>query len=237
MLDYIRQIEVFDPDTFNTPVHVIGAGATGSWLVLALAKLGIKNITVWDFDDIEEHNIPNQAYRKHVTTREAWAWNDEDTDVGRPKVTALQQLAWEMSDITVNIKNEAVTGATRLEGIVICMTDTMKSRKEIWEGAVKFKVPVKLYIEPRMGLDSGRLYCVDPMNLRHIENYERTFYTDEEAEESACGASQSVVATAMMIASMVAWRVINYHNGEDMANQYLIDCRHKCGIMMNNWEG
>jgi tRNA A37 threonylcarbamoyladenosine dehydratase len=61
-LDVRRHAELFDPHTFNTPVTIIGAGATGSWLAIALAKLGIDNISIWDFDKVEEHNIPNQAF-------------------------------------------------------------------------------------------------------------------------------------------------------------------------------
>ena len=62
MIDVSRHRELFNPENFNTPIHIIGVGATGSWLALGLAKLGLSNITVWDFDSIEEHNIANQAY-------------------------------------------------------------------------------------------------------------------------------------------------------------------------------
>ena len=47
---------------FNTPIHIIGCGATGSWVALMLAKMGISNITCWDFDKVEEHNLPNQFF-------------------------------------------------------------------------------------------------------------------------------------------------------------------------------
>ena len=43
--NFSRHKQLFDPENFNTPVTVLGAGATGSFLVLFLAKLGIKNIT------------------------------------------------------------------------------------------------------------------------------------------------------------------------------------------------
>ena len=60
-LDISRHKELFNPYYFNTPVTIIGAGATGSWLALMLAKLGIQDITVYDFDVVEEHNVPNQG--------------------------------------------------------------------------------------------------------------------------------------------------------------------------------
>ena len=53
-LDIRRHMELFNPEKFTLPVHIIGAGATGSWLALSLAKLGITNITVWDFDVVAD---------------------------------------------------------------------------------------------------------------------------------------------------------------------------------------
>lgn len=55
---------------------VCGAGAVGSNLVNNLARQGIQNITVIDFDRVEEHNISTQIYTER--------------DVGLFKVEALQ---------------------------------------------------------------------------------------------------------------------------------------------------
>ena len=62
-IDTRRHIDVFSPDLFGKRrIDVIGAGATGSRVVLALAKLGLDNIHVWDFDHVEAHNIANQVF-------------------------------------------------------------------------------------------------------------------------------------------------------------------------------
>ena len=91
-LDTRRHLELFDPHTFNDKVTVIGAGATGSWLVLQLANLGITDINVYDFDIVEEHNVPNQLYGiKHV---------------GMPKVEALREIIKEYTGTEIKIKNE-----------------------------------------------------------------------------------------------------------------------------------
>lgn len=236
-MDYSRQETIFIPDEFKTPIHVIGAGATGSWLVLALAKLGIKDITVWDFDEVEEHNIPNQAYRLQyqdvIPESQDWEYS---TDISKPKVVALADMVKSFTGIDIKPRNQRVTGKEKLEGIVFVMTDTMHSRKDIWDMALKYKIPVKLVVEPRMGVDGGRIYCVDPMNVNHVKQYEQTLYTDAEAEVSACGISQSVVATAMQIASMCAWKVINFHNKDTLGNQYLVDARYSSGIYITKWE-
>jgi len=114
-LDLIRHLELFNPDTFKTPITVLGAGATGSWLALALAKLGIEDITVWDYDTVESHNIPNQSYGID--------------DIEQYKVIALQSDIETATGINIKIKPEKFTNQ-KLNGFVFLMVDSMTERKE-----------------------------------------------------------------------------------------------------------
>ena len=77
-MDYRKQINLIDAEEVNVPINVIGCGALGSWLVLFLLKMGFKNITVYDFDNIEEHNIPNQCF--------------SENQIGMAKVDAMDSL-------------------------------------------------------------------------------------------------------------------------------------------------
>lgn len=209
-MDISRHRELFEPYNFNTPVHIIGAGATGSWLALILAKLGIENITVWDFDKVEEHNISNQGYSIH--------------DIGELKVEALKQLVHSDTGIEIKTKEEKVVDQ-RLSGVVFLMVDTMKSRKEIWENCIKMKSRVKLLVEPRMGVDVGRIYNVNPTDLTEIEKYENTYYSDDVGEVSACGNSLSIITSAMTIASWCGRQLIEFHNGNELDNEILFDLK------------
>lgn len=220
MMDMIRQLELFDPYNFNTPITVIGAGATGSWLVLALAKLGIKDITVYDFDTIEAHNIPNQAF--------------SISQIGQPKVDALYDEIHCATGTEIKIKNEKYTNQ-RLNGIVFLMVDSMAERKRIWETSIKMKPSIKLLIEPRMGLNLGRIYNVIPTSLNHIKEYEQTYYNDDNAEVSACGASMTVITTAISIASICARQVINFANDTELDNEIIIDLMYN-NFMNTQWE-
>jgi molybdopterin-synthase adenylyltransferase len=61
---FIRQRDVLPPDKLaKLAISVIGCGAVGSFTVLTLAKMGITDITVYDGDKVEEHNLPNQWYK------------------------------------------------------------------------------------------------------------------------------------------------------------------------------
>ena len=225
-MDLIRHMELFNPYEFKDNVTIIGAGATGSWLALSLAKLGIENITVYDFDVVEEHNIPNQAYNLKSF--------DGDGHIGVPKVKALWDMVFLATGTQINIKNEKYTNQ-RLSGIVFLMVDSMEERKRIWENSIKFKPSIRLLVEPRMGLDVGRVYNVIPTDMQHIEQYEATYYSDDVAEVSACGASMTVISTALGISSWCVRQLINFHNGEELDNEILIDFKYN-NIVTARWD-
>lgn len=210
-------MNVFNPDTFNAqgiPVHIIGVGATGSRIALGLAKLGIQNISVWDPDTVAEHNIPNQAFRLR--------------DIGDSKVGALYGLISEATGTLIVPKQEAVDGSQKLSGIVFVLTDTMSSRKQIWERSLRFNLQVKLMVETRMGADSLRVYAINPFRPAHVKAWEATLYDDSEAEVSACGASISVGATAETVSGLAQWAFISWWNieqgkaGEPFPNEIIM---------------
>lgn len=206
-LDIRRHQELFDGDTFNKKVTIIGAGATGSWLALQLAKLGITNIHVYDFDVVEEHNIPNQIFGlQHI---------------GKPKVEALYDIIQEQTGTQIHINNMPYVDQ-RLSGYVFAMVDSMAVRKQIFDQC-KYKRNVHHFIEPRMGLNEARIYNVDPCDANQVEKYEGCWYSDDEAEVSACGTSQSVITTALFTASTCARQLINHHNGVELDNELLVD--------------
>ena len=194
--DYWRQLDVFDPSKFNTPVVIIGAGAIGSWTALVLAKSGVENITVYDKDVIDSHNPPNQPY----------GINDD----GKLKVSALKERIKMDTGIEINTFNEFVTKDTKLKGIVYVCTDTMSSRKEIWESCLKYNIEVPLMVETRLGAEIGKIYTINPLDPNHIEKYEQTLYSDEEAEESPC-TYRSILTVVVTMSGLAAHKLIKYH--------------------------
>ena len=201
MIDPLRHLSVFSPHAFGQRrVDVIGAGATGSKIVLDLAKLGVENIHIWDFDRVEEHNVANQAFGLD--------------DIGALKVEALAKLVKATTGTIIHTHAERVDGSQDLGEIVFLLTDTMSSRKEIWDKSLKFKLKTNLLIETRMGADNGRIYCVNPNKPGHIKEWEATLYSDDDAEVSACGASVSVGPTAEIIAGLAVWQMIRWFSIE-----------------------
>ena len=64
--DYWRQLDFFNPDNCDISPTVIGAGSTGSFIVLGLAAMGFKKIVVIDHDNIDAHNMPNQFFAQSL---------------------------------------------------------------------------------------------------------------------------------------------------------------------------
>jgi molybdopterin/thiamine biosynthesis adenylyltransferase len=196
-IDTRRHIDVFSNVAFGQRrVDVIGAGATGSRIVLSLAKLGIENIHVWDYDVVAPENLANQAYGQ--------------TDIGRLKVEALRDLVEQQTGLTINIHNEEVDGSQTLGDVIFLLTDTMSSRKEIWQKGIRYKMRTKLLVETRMGAEQGRCYAVNPTKPAEVKGWEATLYDDQVADVSACGASITVGPTAEYLSGLAVWQLIRW---------------------------
>lgn len=218
--DYSRQVNVLNPEEFNTKINIIGAGATGSWVAFSLAKMGLSNLHIYDFDEVGMHNLPNQMFGVR--------------DIGRNKALSIRNIIKLFTGFTVNARNEKVDGSVPLQGIVFILTDTMKSRKDIYNRAIKNNPSIDLLIETRMDLRGGRIYVVDPKNREQTKMYEQTFYSDDEAEVSACGVSQTVLPSALAITSHAIWKLLNYINGEIVYNETILDFGNEI-VMTQTW--
>lgn len=218
--DYSRQVNILNPEEFNTKINIIGAGATGSWVAFSLAKMGLSNLHIYDFDEVGMHNLPNQMFGVR--------------DIGRNKALSIRNIIKLFTGFTVNARNEKVDGSVPLQGIVFMLTDTMKSRKDIYNRAIKNNPSIDLLIETRMDLRGGRIYVVDPKNREQTKMYEQTFYSDDEAEVSACGVSQTVLPSALAITSHAIWKLLNYINGEMVYNETILDFGNEI-VMTQTW--
>ena len=205
--DYRKQEELIVASKFDLPIHIIGAGALGSWVAFILLKMGFNNVHVFDFDEVEEHNVPNQLYR--------------EKDIGKKKHDAMWYIYNEFFEDgdnnrleTHNKKVNKVT-AEELKGIVFCCVDSMKARKNIYEGCYK-NGKATMFIEGRIGLFGAYIYTLDADNETRLDDYEKTLYNDEEAEVSACGISQTALPAAINCASLMVMSMISWYRGNNV---------------------
>ena len=201
-MDLSRHISVFSPDNVKHPIHIIGVGATGSFVAMELARMGCPVLNLYDFDDVEIHNIPNQYY--------------DNNDLGKLKVEALaEKLKLINPNIVVNVHTTAVLpvaddehpGIDKMSGYVFLLVDSMKVRKELWAAAKENKNIIHCW-ESRLGSDQARVYSLD-MSVKDFSKYEADFYDDDNAEVSACGTSITVLPIVLQTASLMIVQFID----------------------------
>lgn len=196
-MDLSRHISVFNPAAVKDDIHIIGVGATGSFVAMMFARMGVPVINIYDFDDVEIHNIPNQYY--------------DTGDLGKLKAEALaDKLRLINPDITVNVGKEAVTpeDVSKMSGYLFSLVDSMKVRKELWEAAKANKDLINVW-ESRLGSDQARVYSLPIKSGLDYARYEQDFYDDDNAEVSACGTSITVLPIVMMTASLMMVQFID----------------------------
>jgi molybdopterin/thiamine biosynthesis adenylyltransferase len=211
---YWRQLDLLSPEKLNEwSFVVVGAGSVGSWAALALAKMGVQRMTVWDGDIVSEHNASVQVY--------------SSAEVGRRKVEVLKQWIESLANqdiaaLPIKLDKEArpvFNGNT----ILVMAVDNMDARKYLWDLA-KICPEIRLVIDPRMGGEVLRLYVVNPHDPIHEEFYQSNLYSSVEAEQLPCTA-QGIIYTSMFAAAFVAGAVSSFVNGLPFKNEVMFHCR------------
>lgn len=197
VLNPTRHREFFDPEKWGQRrIDVIGVGATGSRISLGLAKLGIKNLHLWDDDKVEPHNIANQAFGL--------------PDIGKLKVEAMKAHIKAMTGIDVTVHPERVKGSEQLGEVVFLLTDSLESRRTIFKAGIKLKFGRKLLIETRMGAEQGNVYIINPMKPSEVNGYEATLQKEVKVQRSECGTTVTIGSTAEFISGLAVSQFIRW---------------------------
>ncbi len=199
-MDHLRQIGILDPEEIVYPVTLVGAGGIGSFAALVLAKMGVAEMTIFDPDVVEPHNIPNQLFRK--------------SDVDKPKVEALKEIIGLFADTNVIARQEMFSAPDDLKGIVISGVDSMNSRYGIWEALTAPKRRVSLYIDARLGGEVVQVFAVRPNFPSERKIYEGSLFPDSVAEELPCTA-RNIIYNGAAVAALIASTVKKWIRRED----------------------
>jgi len=204
-MDFMRQEDIIPSNVIqNSAITLIGAGGIGSPTAMALAKMGIGIIHIFDGDIIEPHNLPNQFYTIE--------------DNGEFKVNALRRNIMKYAmDCHVFPHDEHFNGQ-KLEGIVISAVDNMDTRSKIFSEVKKQKP--NLYIEARMGAELMMIYSVNPSE--DTEWYEKTLYTDEDAMELPCTA-RAIIYNVFVIGGLIASQVKKALMKQELTKEIIFD--------------
>lgn len=202
-----RQSDIINGALLGQRVVVVGVGATGSFSVLALAKMGVTNITVYDYDEVSIENMNNQFYRKK--------------DVGLSKVQALTNLIEDFTEVRItgyNVKFDDTIPAEEMKRVLegaylLCCADDMDVRRFCLDMAAAHGATV--LVDPRMGAEMYSQYVVkEPSNPDNVKDYLKTLYKNEDALQVPCTA-KSTIYTAISAAGLIVKTVKNVLTGEE----------------------
>jgi molybdopterin/thiamine biosynthesis adenylyltransferase len=192
---------IFDPAKFNpTPVVIGGVGAGGGSACLGLAKLGVRNITVYDTDVVAIENVGPSIYgRKHV---------------GMRKVDACAAIVHELSDgVEIQPIHRPIESLRGAEGVMFICVDDMDLRKKLVRRYAAQNTKVVRVFEGRMSALSGRSHSFDPRSKEHVKEWMRFWFPQREALPAlpGCGARPvSVGPTANMIANLMVTQFVEW---------------------------
>lgn len=184
----IRQYDLLPPSATGTPITVVGAGAVGSFTLLALAKSGFQELAVYDDDTVDVENLNNQFYPASA--------------VGQLKVNALGQLVRDFTgEALATYPYRYTASAPRVRGILVMAVDSMEARRVIWERN-RNALGLTAVIDPRMGAEQAACYVVRPSNEEDVTLYAKTQYNDNQAVQEPCTA-KATAYTSLLLAGHV----------------------------------
>jgi molybdopterin-synthase adenylyltransferase len=172
---YIRQQELIDQDKLsNLTVTIVGCGAVGSFTALSLAKMGIRQLSLIDHDEVSTENLPNQFFREE--------------DLNRKKVVACMEILESFdSEVKVFPQPRPYVKGKLESDIVISSVDSMQVRKTVWRSVLRDKKS-KLLIDSRMAAHVVQVYSVIPGDPSSTRAYESTLVSDTQALPDRCTA-------------------------------------------------
>lgn len=215
IMDLSKVYEFFQPEKVDGKIHIVGCGSVGSAVAENLARCGVTDFVLWDFDIVEAHNVANQMFTQ--------------PDINRPKVEALR-------DILVNI-NPEIADKIKLEpkgwkgklmsGYIFLAVDNIDIRREIVEK--HYDSPyVKAVFDFRTMLESAQHFAADwsdeAMKKSLLNSMQ--FSHDEASSEtpvSACGVALGVVTTVRTICELGVNNFINFVKGKGLKKTVLFD--------------
>lgn len=215
-MDRSKILEFFDATkVIDTPIHVVGCGATGSHICEELARIGCSDIHLWDMDKVDPHNITNQMFT--------------ELDVDMPKVDACKKAMANINGlIEVTTHGKGWQGQV-LNGYVFLCVDNIDVHQKILE-INKYNKYCLGFFEIRMRLTDAQAYFSTPRDPDSVTEHQKTMnFTHEEAilatPISACGVQLSVVYTVKAITALQIANFVGYCLTQTAKKLILVDMK------------
>lgn len=196
-INFSRQGELINYEFFeNTSISIIGAGATGSFLGLALSKIGYAfngkygELKIFDNDVVGAHNLSNQYFFPNQT--------------GKSKVESLKENleVFNCSPTIFNkrVKSEDMDSISEVNAnIIVLAVDDNDARRDIMEDIIPYCTKCIMVIDPGMSLTGVKTKCfytADDWD-KIMENWLKSWIPKRKQPLSPCGTSMTAFPTVL----------------------------------------
>lgn len=178
-------------------------------------RCGVTELTLWDFDKVEPHNLANQMFRQQ--------------DIGKTKVDALFDMLKDINPEvanTIELKPDGWKGKL-MSGYIFLCVDSIELRREIVEKHMDSPY-VKAVFDFRTLLESAQHYAADWGDFKMKQDILKSMnFSHEEAKEetpvSACGVTLGVATTVRLICALGVNNFLNFVKGNGVKKLIIID--------------
>lgn len=193
-MDTRRQMDIVPRSIRRLSVDVVGLGMHGSWTALAVARLGVKALRLWDDDVVAAVNVATQAYLPE--------------QIGRPKAECLAEMVSALGIEAIEQRQKfPSSGWPHPWDVVICCADNHDTRRLVAAAASQGS---KLFIESRSGGEVIYIHAFPPTADNLSEYLSTCFPTNN--YDAPCGA-RGTAYVGMAVASTVAAIIVNWQKG------------------------
>lgn len=195
-------------------VCVVGWWGIGSNSVYCLAKQGIMNIKVVDFDKVEIENTWSQFYtEKHI---------------GMYKVEALQQQVLEQTGVKIDIVKSKYR-ASNIKGydVIILALDNLETRKQIVEDCESWQVILDTRMVKRI------CQCFSFYGFQKQRWFEECYTTDENTVQEVACTEKAIAHNALIMAWIVGSLVCDICNNKPLPRKVQSDMSNI--VLSSNW--
>lgn len=186
-------------------VILVGCGAIGRQIGLALASMGVGTVELWDHDTVDPVNLGTQGWLH--------------SQLGQLKTQALaEEMRWRQTPVLVIGQPNAWRPIVHLRyPAVFCCVDSMTVRKQLYrkfkeeaEARVERGQPYGFFCDTRMAALTWRLYTLT--DAKSARMYPRALFSDDQALQQSCTA-QSTFFCASSVAAAAINEYVNHLRG------------------------
>lgn len=215
-MNLVKSRDYFSPLDVKQRCHIIGCGSVGSTVAELLARLGITQISLYDFDVVSSHNLANQMFF--------------DSDIKRLKVDAVKDMICAINPEakeSVQIHPEGWDEKTRLAGYVFLCVDNIDLRRKIVEKNIGNGQIVAMF-DFRTRLEDAQHYAAPWNDAKLVRNFLNSMdFTHDEAKAAtpvtACNIEMGVAPTVRIICSYGVANFMNYVRTKELKKIIVAD--------------